>query len=230
MNAGMEIVCLQHVAFEGPGRLESWLKSKGIKVRSILLSEEPLPKPLDCRAVIVMGGPMNIYQHRDHPWLVEEKAFIQECLERGIPLLGICLGAQLLADALGARVYQNEEREIGWYPIRLSPEICEAYPQMPEELKVLHWHGDTFELPAGVIRLASSEACSEQGFLIPGKCLALQFHPEATTASLDALIKHCGDELVPARYVQSREELQADTYDHDFSGWGPLLESILLNK
>lgn len=226
----MEIVCLQHVAFEGPGRLKSWLESMGVTVRCILLSEEPLPRPIDCKAVILMGGPMNIYQHRDHPWLVREKNFIRECLECGIPLLGICLGAQLLADSLGARVFQNDVCEIGWFPVRFSEKIKADYPTLGNELKVLHWHGDTYELPEGAIRLASSDACREQGFLIPGKCLGLQFHPEATTASLAALIKHCGDELVPGDYVQSRVEIEGDTYDHDFSVWEPLVKDILLVK
>ncbi|MFT3991005.1 MAG: gamma-glutamyl-gamma-aminobutyrate hydrolase family protein [Luteolibacter sp.] len=223
----MEIVCLQHVKFEGPGSFQNWLAGKGVDLRCVLVPEEELPPVESCQAVIVMGGPMNIYQHRDHPWLAREKEFIRTCLDHGVPLIGICLGAQLIADALGAWVFQNMEREIGWFPVKLSPEVTESFPGMKREMQVLHWHGDTFGLPAGTIRVAGSEACGEQGFWIPGKCLGLQFHPEATRESLEALIENCGDELTEGRFVQDREMLKSGGYDHDFGEWEPLLMDVL---
>lgn len=222
-----EIICLQHVPFEGPAYLETWLAGRGVKIRKIPAAGEALPDPGDCRSVIVMGGPMNIYQHRDHPWLPVEKAFIRECLRRGVPLLGVCLGAQLLADALGARVVQNAHREIGWFPVRLTAEIRNEFPALPAELNVLHWHGDTFELPRGAVRLAGSEACAEQGFYLPGRCLALQFHVETTPESLRGLLENCADELVPGPFVQSRAAIEEGISRRNFLPWESLLARAL---
>ncbi len=223
----MEITCLQHVAFEGPARLESWLNGKGIALRRVLVSEQDLPDPSDCAAVIVMGGPMNIYQHRDHPWLVGEKRFLRDCLDRSIPLLGICLGAQLLADALGARVFQNAQREIGWFPVEATAEITQRFPSLAGKPMVLHWHGDTFDLPRGATRVAASEACAEQGFYLPGSCLGLQFHAEATPESVRDLLAHCSDELSAAPYVQNAAEIEAGATRAQFAPWEPLFEDIL---
>lgn len=223
----MEITCLQHVAFEAPARMETWLAGKGIALRKFLVSEQELPDPPACHAVIVMGGPMNIYQHRDHPWLVKEKRFLRECVDRGIPLLGVCLGAQLLADALGARVFQNAQREIGWFPVEPTDEIRQMFPTLAGNPTVLHWHGDTFELPKGAIRVARSEACAEQGFYIPGTCLGLQFHVESTPDSVRSLLTHCSDELVAAPYVQSAAEIEAGLARAQFTPWEPLFEDIL---
>lgn len=222
-----EIICLQHVPFEGPAWLETWLADRNVKIRTILVSEEPLPDCRDCHAVIVMGGPMNIYQHRDYPWLPREKEFIRECLQQGVPLLGICLGAQLLADALGARVVQNAYREIGWFPVRLTPGIRNEFSTLPAELRVLHWHGDMFELPHGTIRIGGSEACAEQGFYIPGRCLALQFHVETTAESLRGLLENCADELAPGPFVQSRTAIEEGARERNFLPWEPLLARAL---
>lgn len=223
----MEILCLQHVAFEGPARLETWLNSQGVTLRKVLVSEQELPDPSGRHAVIVMGGPMNIYQHRDHPWLLEEKRFLRACIDQGIPLLGVCLGAQLLADTLGARVFQNTHREIGWLPVEPTPEIRRLFPSLAGAPTVLHWHGDTFELPQGAIRVAASEACPEQGFYLPGVCLGLQFHVESTPDSVRSLLAHCADELTAAPYVQSAAEIEAGLANTQFAPWEPLLRAIL---
>ncbi|GAT31829.1 GMP synthase - Glutamine amidotransferase [Terrimicrobium sacchariphilum] len=223
----MEFTCLQHVAFEGPARLENWLASKGIALRRILVSEQDLPDPSECHSVMVMGGPMNIYQHRDHPWLVQEKRFLRQCIDRGVPLLGICLGAQLLADALGARVFQNAQHEIGWFPVEPTDNIRQLFPSLSGTPRVLHWHGDTFELPRGAIRVASSEACPEQGFYLPGVCLGLQFHAESTPDSVQNLLTHCSNDLVEGPYVQSAAEIEAGLTTGEFAPWEPLFKDIL---
>jgi GMP synthase (glutamine-hydrolysing) len=121
-------------------------------------------------------------------------------------VLGICLGAQLIADVLGARVYAGPQKEIGWFPVRRAEEAW-----IPEELTVFHWHGDTFTLPGGAVRLASSEACENQGFIWSGRVAAFQFHMETTTDSMEALIDNCSHELVDAPYIQSAEEMRSGT-------------------
>ena len=139
---------------------------------------DPLPELDTFDLLVVMGGEMNIYQYRDWPWLKPERELIQSALAQGKRVVGICLGAQLIADALGSRVYQNKDYEIGWLPVTWTDEARAAFPQLPPHATVLHWHGDTFGLPEGATRLAASEGCPEQGFLIRNKCLALQFHME----------------------------------------------------
>lgn len=223
----MKIHCLKHVPFEGPGLLETWLEQRGLQLTTHLVPESGLPDVWECEALIVMGGPMNIYQHRDHPWLVGEKAFLRECLDRGVPILGICLGAQLLADVLGARVFQNPEKEIGWFPIDVTPDFLAEFPEFPSRIDALHWHGDTFELPEGSLRVAASSACQEQGFYVPDRCLGLQFHVESTQDSLEALLQNCGDELSPDRFVQSANEIRTGCNVENFTTWEPVFESLL---
>jgi len=175
----VNISVLQHAAFEGPGEIAAWAERHGHTLRAHhLYRGETLPGLGDFDLLVVMGGEMNIYQYRDWPWLKPESALIRSALAQDKKVVGICLGAQLIADALGARVFQNAEHELGWLPITWTPEAIAEYLGLLESPTVLHWHGDTFDLPAGATRLASSEACPEQGFFIPGKCLALQFHME----------------------------------------------------
>jgi GMP synthase (glutamine-hydrolysing) len=175
----MNLCVLQHAAFEGPGEIAAWAGQHGHSV-SIhhLYRGNPLPRLDAFDLLVVMGGEMNIYQYRDWPWLKPESEFIRSALAQGKRALGICLGAQLIADALGARVFQNAEHELGWLPISWTDEARAAFPGLPATTTVLHWHGDTFELPPGATRLASSAGCPEQGFLIRNKCLGLQFHLE----------------------------------------------------
>ncbi len=175
----MNVSVLQHAAFEGPGEIAAWAARQGHTVNvHHLYRGDSLPMLDAFDLLVVMGGEMNIYQYRDWPWLKPESAFIRSALAAGKRIVGICLGAQLIADALGARVVQNAEHEVGWFPITWNDEARAAFPGLPVTSTVLHWHGDTFGLPAGATRFAASEGCPEQGFFIPGKCLALQFHME----------------------------------------------------
>jgi GMP synthase-like glutamine amidotransferase len=175
----MNLCVLQHAAFEGPGEIAAWAAQRGHAVSlHHLYKGDPLPGLKDFDLLVVMGGEMNIYQYRDWPWLRAESDFIRRTMLRGRRVVGICLGAQLIADALGARVFQNPEIEIGWLPVTWTDEARAAFPDLPATANVLHWHGDTFGLPADATGLAASEGCPEQGFLIKNKCLALQFHME----------------------------------------------------
>jgi GMP synthase-like glutamine amidotransferase len=202
----MKLAVLQHAEAEGPGEIAEWAAARGHAVEIARLDRgEALPPSFDWLAV--MGGEMNVYQDRDYPWLKAERRFVRATLEAGKPVVGICLGAQLLADALGSRVVQNAEHEIGWFPVSFTREARENFAHLPESATALHWHGDAFELPAGALRVGTSAGCGEQGFLVPGRCLALQFHFEADEALTRAFVEGSSDfsQWPKGRFVQSPE-------------------------
>jgi len=210
----MKISVLQHAAFEGPGEIAAWARLHGHAVTTHhLYHGDALPPPDSFDLLVVMGGEMNIYQDRDYPWLKAERAFIHSTLQQGKKVVGICLGSQFLADALGSRVHQNPEHELGWLPITFTPEGRNVFPLLPSEATVLHWHGDTFETPSGAVRLAESLGCSNQGFVIPGKCLALQFHFE-TDPSLVKLFVEGQAHWPKGPYVQSPQAILANASIH----------------
>jgi GMP synthase-like glutamine amidotransferase len=155
---------------------------------------DPLPTPQAGDGICIMGGPMNVYEEDRHPWLKDESAWIRSFLGTDIPMLGVCLGAQLLADALGSKVYANRVKEIGWMPVRWSEQARSLFPGLETSLQVLHWHGDTFDLPGGGLLLASSAHCLNQAFLYEN-ALGLQFHLEAGITECGRLIENCSDEL-----------------------------------
>jgi GMP synthase-like glutamine amidotransferase len=199
----MRVQVLQHVPFEGLGTIGPWLDRRGATVSTTrFFAGDPLPDARDVDAVIVMGGPMSVNDEAALPWLVAEKQFLADVLDHGTRVLGICLGAQLIANSLGARVYRNAEKEIGWFPIETTPESG-----LPDNLQVFHWHGETFDLPRGAERIASSRGCANQGFRIGDTVLALQFHLEVTPEGVRGMIEHCRSELVYARYVHAEREI-----------------------
>ncbi len=205
----MNICVLQHAAHEGPGEIAAWAARHGHRVGvHHLYRGDPLPRTEAFDLLVVMGGEMNIYQYRDWPWLKPEREFIQSALVQGRRALGICLGAQLIADALGARVFQNAEHELGWFPVAWTDEARAAFPGLPAASNVLHWHGDTFELPAGATRLAASAGCPEQGFLIANKCLALQFHMEVDPPLVKEFVEGQA-EWPTGPYVQTADAISA---------------------
>lgn len=209
----MRIHILQHTASEGPGRIAAWAAENGHALSATHFHlGETVPELGAFDFLAVMGGPMNIYQHRDHPWLVAEKQFLARAVEAGKIVLGICLGAQLLADVLGAKVFQNAELEIGWFPVRLEPgaEMRRGFENFPRELTALHWHGDTFDLPRGATRLASSAACENQAFIFGEKIVGLQFHVEVAQPDVRAFIGDATEaEIGSGPWVQTRAEMLA---------------------
>jgi len=210
----MKICILQHAAFEGPGEIAAWAKLRG-HTMSIhhLYRGDAFPTPDSFDLLLVMGGEMNIYQDRDYPWLKTERNFIHSALQQGKKVIGICLGSQFIADALGSRVHQNAEYELGWLPIAFTDEGHNAFPKLPATATVLHWHGDTFETPVGATRLAESPGCPNQGFVIPGKCLTLQFHFE-TDPSLVKLFVEGQAHWPKGPYVQSPQTILANASIH----------------
>ena len=203
----MKLHYLQHVPFEGLGYIETWAKTHDIEISCTrLFAAEALPEHDTFDWLVVMGGPMGIYDHDEHLWLAGEKVFIRQAIDDKKTVLGICLGAQLMADVLGAKVYPGPCKEIGWFPIQRS----EGAPQMiPENPIVFHWHGDTFDIPEGAVKLATSAPGINQGFVYNGNAIGLQFHMETTPQSMEALIENCGHELVDAPHIQTAEQMRA---------------------
>lgn len=207
----MKAHILQHVAFEGPGAaIEAWLAARGAEI-GVTAFHEPgaaLPALDGLGLVIAMGGPMSVNDEAALPWLRAEKDFLRRAMHAGIPVLGICLGSQLMASALGAEVCRHAVKEIGWFPVMAVPTPAGAFA-FPAETTVLHWHGETFDLPAGAVHLAASAACRHQAFQWGERAIGLQCHPEATAETVALLIRHCADELVPAPWVQDGAALSA---------------------
>jgi GMP synthase-like glutamine amidotransferase len=205
----MKVHVLQHVPFEDTGSMASWLEARGADVKHTRFFEDPtLPELKGLDLVIAMGGPMSVNDESGLPWLRPEKQFLGEAVARGVPVLGVCLGAQLIASALGSRVYRNNQKEIGWFRIEATPAPDGAF-RFPDKCTVFHWHGETFDLPSGAVRLAKSAACENQAFQIGRHVIGLQFHLETTPESAGALLDHCRDELVPGGpYIQTESQLR----------------------
>lgn len=216
----MRIHYFQHVPFEGLGNIEDWIISRGHSCSSTrFYNREPMPDLEDIDWLIVMGGPMGAYEEDIYPWLSAEKNFIAQSIHRGIKVLGICLGAQLIASALGAKVYPNRQKEIGWFPINLTEDgrISEHFRGISSGLTVFHWHGDTFDLPDRADHLAESVACRNQAFSYKNDVLALQFHLDLKKNNLEKLIQNCGSELTDAPYIQSAGQMLAQDKQFDIA-------------
>lgn len=203
----MRVHWLQHVPFEGLGRIGDWFIERGVRpVGHRLFAGDPLPDPGAVDALVVMGGPMSVNDGNRLPWLDDERRFVAETLEAGRPVLGVCLGAQMIAAALGAPVYPAARREIGWFPIRR--EGGSGTFGFTDGLPVFHWHGETFDLPPGAALLASSAACGHQAFQWGERVIGTQFHLETTPETARALVEHCADELEPPdAFVQTAERI-----------------------
>jgi GMP synthase-like glutamine amidotransferase len=198
----------QHLPFERPGGIEPWLRNAGYDISFTFFYENPgIPSIDEIDFLVIMGGSMSVNDEDKFPWLIKEKQFIREFISARKPVLGICLGSQLIASALGARVYPNKEKEIGWFLVNGLQPLPQSCFQFPVSFTPLHWHGETFDLPAGAVLLATSEACHNQAFQYGKKVLAIQFHPEATEETLQDFTYHFEKELVPAKYIQTKAEI-----------------------
>ena len=218
---------LQHVPFEGPGSIGPWLKSADYQITATKFYESAsLPSPDQLDLLIVMGGPMSVNDEDRFPWLRIEKQFIRYAIDSGKAVLGICLGAQLIANALGESVYPNRRKEIGWFPVKGISHKDTSIFRFPSSMEVFHWHGDTFDLPDGATLLARSEACENQAFQFGQKVIALQFHLETTPESARAIVKHCREELLPSKFVQP-EAIILDQAPDKYQAINKLMAEIL---
>lgn len=224
----MTVYYLQHVPFEGLGAIASWIRARDLAIaRVALFEDQPLPEARETDALIVMGGPMGANDEKRYPWITGEKRFIAEVIDQGKPVLGICLGAQMIAAVLGAGVYPNTHKEIGWFEVTrtTAADQTDLAGCLPERFNAFHWHGDTFDIPGGAVHLAVSQACPNQGFLYDQRVLGLQFHLESTRESIAALLTHCADELVTEPYIQTDETIRSG-YKH-IDGTNALMRNVL---
>ncbi len=211
----MNIHCLAHVPFEDAANIGSWAEDRGHTVTyTRFFQNDPLPAMDTFEMLAVMGGLMNIYEHEAYPWLVTEKAFLKQALDAGKKVIGVCLGAQLIADVLGGTVTQNRHKEIGWHPVTLTGHgrRSSLFDGMPDTLDVFQWHGDTFSIPPESVRLAENPTCPNQAFLYKNNALGLQFHLEYSRESIEKMLTHCADELVDAPFIQLPETIRT-VYD-----------------
>jgi len=194
---------------EGMGKIADWIHERGHTVNCTRLHRnDPLPLENEFDLLLIMGGPMNIYEYRNYPWLPAEKETIKRAIDSGKKVLGICLGAQLIADVLGAKIYQNAQMEIGWYPVHFKSvkKSIPAFAAFPESLTVLHWHGDTFDLPEGAVNLAESAACRNQAFIYGDRVIGLQFHIEMDEPDVNAFLDDILPEPIPGQ-IQSAQQI-----------------------
>lgn len=200
----------QHVSFENLGIIESWAHHHDFTVSSTqLYKDQSISIPEQSDWLVVMGGPMGVYDQEEYPWLETEKAAIAQAIDRGKVVLGICLGAQLIAQVLGAGIRPNAYKEIGWFPVYLDSDVL-AHPisdVLPSQWDAFHWHGDTFEIPDGARLLARTSACRNQGFVYDDRVVGMQFHLEVTRSGAAELVKNCAVDLSVDEFVSTPEQI-----------------------
>jgi GMP synthase-like glutamine amidotransferase len=222
----MRIHVLQHVPFEGLASILPWAQAQGATITTTKFFESAnLPHLSEFDVLIALGGPMSVNDEASLPWLRDEKRFVRETIDSGKPVLGICLGAQLMASSFGADVYPGPNKEIGWFPVISCSQNPDSFV-FPAGTEVFHWHGETFDLPSGAIHLAKSEACFHQAFQVGARAIGLQFHLETTPQSAADILFHCHNELVPAKFVQSEQELRSSPASR-YSAINTLMENVL---
>ncbi len=205
MGASDNWVVLQHVPFEGPGAIASAVSDAGADLTVVRIDRsEPVPRPAEVdgmAGLVVMGGPMGV--HDDLPWLADERALLREAVAAGVPVLGVCLGAQQLAAALGGAVTSGPTLECGVGEVHLTTDAINdpVFGPAPSPLPCVHWHGDTFSLPDGAVRLAGNDAYENQAFRVGALAYGLQFHVEVT----GSLVAHWGPHLPPGVYVRASD-------------------------
>ncbi|GIV33987.1 MAG: amidotransferase [Chitinophagales bacterium] len=227
MKKNLRVYALLHAPFEGLGCISHWVNKNGYQLHEVCLWKNAnLPAAESSDMLIIMGGPMSVHDEKKYPWLYYEKKCIEEFIQHEKHVLGICLGAQLIAHVLGSRVYPNQYKEIGWFPVYLLEAAQNTLLHFfPGEFITFHWHGDTFDLPRGAVHVAKSEACRHQAFTYGRQVIALQFHPEMTQVSMQEMLKEGDAELVSAKYVQSAETILAHLHYADAQN--ALLHSLL---
>lgn len=217
----MRIAVLQHEPDEWIGSMAPWFKIRGYDVTTTMVYlGEPLPQLDDFDWLLIMGGGMSVYEEQKYPWLLTEKQLIREAIAADKKVLGICLGGQMIASALGAKVYHGEQQEIGWHQVNKHHAVA---AWCPDSFTPLSWHGDRFDIPAGATAFASSAVTPFQGFCLSDKVWGLQFHLEATADSVPDFYAVTG-EMPQGAYVQSVQQMIEDNYVDESQ---PIMHALL---
>jgi GMP synthase-like glutamine amidotransferase len=220
----MKLAIIQHVPFETPGYFLNIFDKYRARV-DIFYAWKPDGLPDDIQdhdILLIMGGPMNIYEEDRYPWLKKEKALIHSAIGNTKVVIGVCLGAQLIAHSLGASVYKNNTREIGWFPVQKTNDTIFNF--LPDFATVFHWHGECFDVPKACISFYKSEITRSQAFIYQDRVLAIQFHMEMNRESGSLLCGYCRDELDGSEYVMSENEIM-----EGFSVFGDSNKKMLRN-
>lgn len=200
----------QHVNHEGPGVIQNWCYDNGHNMtRTNFRVNDDIPNPDLYDVLIIMGAHFSVHDTDKYPWLIKEKRSIDRALNDGKKVLGICLGAQLIAEVLGAEVKKSEFKELGWHKIKFSKEgmnskLFNHYPQIHD---MFHWHGETFNLPDNCMLVAESEACQNQIFQYGELAVGFQCHPELSEYHIGRMLEKSSDCLTDGKYVNSKEEI-----------------------
>ena len=218
MKSHLRVHYFQHIAGEGFGSCYDYLKAHQAKITAteffalpvdLSLELEALPHIDEVDLLIIMGGTMSVNDEANYPWLKLEKRWLRRYLSAGKPAIGLCLGGQLIANALGASVSRNQHEELGWMDVGRVSHVPENYFQIPDKLNIMQWHSETFEIPRGGVRLAENKVCQNQMYQIGRNVLGFQFHPEMTPHALQLLIENEEDSAVfNGQYVQPIAELK----------------------
>ncbi len=224
----MRLAVLQHVPFEGPAAIADWAAERGYDLMvTHLYKDECLPGLSEFGMLAVMGGPMSANDEAKYSWLGPEIAFVRNAISEGKTVLGVCLGAQIIAKALGAKVYAAAHKEIGWFPVRRTASGHAIFDGVPPAFTAFHWHGETFELPQGSERLAETSGTPNQAFAFGKRVLGLQFHIEATEASVRDLVENAAAEIGSGPFEQTPNAILAGSvHCNDLR---PLLGRVLDN-
>ncbi len=218
----MKALIIKHIEAEGPGLIEYSLKQNKIPYQILCLGrDEPLPKPDGFTHIVLLGGPMNVYEEDRYPFLKNEDLFIKEAIQRGKSVLGICLGAQLIAKALGAKITKAPSKEIGWYDVSLTKEASRdpLFSSLPKTLPVFQWHEDTFEIPKSGKLLATSVPIPTQAFRYGDNAYGIQFHLEVTEEMIEEWMEMYEEEIQASQpdpfsksEIMTETELKIETY------------------
>jgi GMP synthase (glutamine-hydrolysing) len=205
----MKIHCIRHEPFEGLACIEDWISRNNHELScTYTYLQQSFPTECSFDLLIIMGGTASIYKSLQDSWYLEEKQFLENCIDQKKKMLGICLGSQILASILGSNIYPGKAKEIGWFPVAFNKENNNELQFLPDSIDTFHWHGDTFDIPKGAVRLASSELTPNQGFVYNNHVFALQFHPEMTKTSLKKIIRAAGGELAEkGEFIQTADQI-----------------------
>lgn len=211
----MKVLIIQHAAFESPGYFLDVFKAYDADIQFLNQFEKRTSHDPGFDLLLVMGGPMNIYEEDSYPWLKEEKILIKDAISNNKVVIGVCLGAQLIANALGKKVYRNLTREIGWFPVQKTDDGILKF--LPDFATVFHWHGETYDLPENCISFYRSDVTINQAFLYDNRVLALQFHLEMLPEGGRLLCENCSDELDGTDYVMNPAEIDEGFERYSYS-------------